>query len=105
MSTSQPTPLRPVTETKPAGKLRKMAPIEKAARLISEDKVMLAPDAQVYRVLGDTDTYNVVAAPDGVWCPCPARSALCSHALAVVLVRQRGKPAPERLMNDLGVAS
>ncbi len=79
--------------------------IEKAARLLSEDRVMLEPDAQVYRVLGDTGTYNVIATPDGIFCPCPARTPLCSHMLAVALVRQRGKSAPERLMKDLGVSA
>jgi hypothetical protein len=104
MSTSQPTPLRPIPVTEP-GKLRRVQPIEKAARLISEDRVMLAPDAQVYRVLGDSATYNVVASPDGIFCPCAARTPLCAHVLAVALIRQRGKPAPERLAQDLRVVS
>jgi len=99
---AQPTPLRAAPVTKPR-RARRTQPIERAARLIAEDRVMLAADAQVYRVLGDTDTYNVIASPDGVWCPCPARTALCAHVLAVALVRQRGKPAPERLVKDLGV--
>lgn len=99
-----PTPLRPVAVTTP-GKLRRVQPIEKAARLISEDRVMLEPAAQVYRVLGDSATYNVVASPEGIFCPCAARNPLCAHVIAVALVRQRGKGAPERLVKDLGVAS
>ena len=109
MSTPNPTPSLGVAATRPGTRAqaerRRDAPVVKAARLIAEDRVMLAPDAQVYRVLGDTDTYNVVASPEGIWCPCPARNPLCAHVLATAMIRQRGKAAPERLMKDLGVAS
>lgn len=62
-------------------------PLDKAARLVSEDRVHEAPAASVYVVEGDTDTYHVVASAAGIFCPCKARTPLCSHVLAVAQVR------------------
>ena len=102
MSSVQPTPLRPVTAETPST-LRRVQPIERAARLIAEDRVRLIAGAKVYEVTGDHDVYRVIADQDGIVCPCDARTSLCAHVIAVALIRQRGKPAPERLAADLGV--
>lgn len=104
MSAQHPTPLRAAQPIK-TSPLRREQPIEKAARLISEDCVTPVPDARVYAVAGDTGTYQVVASPDGIFCPCPARTSLCAHVIAVAMVRQRGKVPAARLAKDLGVAS
>jgi SWIM zinc finger len=101
---AQPTPLRPAPDHRPRT-LRRVQPIERAARLIAEEKVTLDSSAKVYTVVGDHDVYRVIATEEGIFCPCPARSALCAHALAVAITRQAGKASPERLARDLGVAS
>lgn len=104
-SQPNPTPLRevaPVTRTLP--KRREQA-IIKAARLIADDRVKVDKTAVVYLVSGDHDLYRVIADPGGIFCPCDARGPLCSHVLAVALIRQQGKPNPDRLATDLGVAS
>lgn len=81
----QPTALRKLHE----------APIVKAARLVREDRVMRRADTAVYDVQGDHYLYRVVAGPEGIQCPCAARTPLCSHALAVAAVRERDRPPGE----------
>lgn len=63
--------------------------IDKATRLLSEDRVSFLEDARVYRVTGDHHEYAVVYTPEGIACPCEARTPLCSHVLAVAQTRQR----------------
>jgi hypothetical protein len=74
-------------------RLRREQPIQKAARLIAESRVHLTA-AQVYMVDGDSGSYRVIAAIDGIYCPCEARTPLCSHALAVAHAREAAKPQP-----------
>jgi hypothetical protein len=61
--------------------------IDKAARLIAAGRVRAVPDARVYVVQGDTDEYRVIASGEGIFCPCAARTPLCSHVLAVTQIR------------------
>ena len=85
-------------QAEPTTGLRKLAPIQKAARLIAEDRVHRVTSAQVYIVDGDTDTYRVVACEEGIFCPCRARTMLCSHTLAVAQLRER-----DRLVKEIDV--
>jgi hypothetical protein len=77
MSSAQPTALR------------RQQPIQKAARLIAEDRVTLLPAAFVYEVRGDTSTYRVIADADSIVCSCPATTSLCAHVLATAALRQQ----------------
>jgi hypothetical protein len=81
----------------PTAGLRRLQPIQKAARLLAEGRVRLVADDQVYIVEGDSDTYYVSAGPRGIHCPCPATTMLCSHALAVMQVRQRDEALSAQL--------
>lgn len=58
----------------------------KATRLHTQDRVMELPDARVFRVLGDHDTYTVTLSGSGesAWCACPA-TGVCSHMAAALL--------------------
>ena len=95
-----PVPLREVG--KPASRTRE-APIEKAARLMAEDRVTLSSTARVYLVAGDSDTYRVIADDDGIFCPCKARTPMCAHVLAVAQARQLDETL-ERLLRRGGVS-
>lgn len=99
---ANPIPLRPAQQTRST---HREPAITKAARLLSGDRVKVDKDAKVYIVEGDSDVYRVIASPDGILCPCPARNPLCSHMIAVAMIRQRGQADPDRLAADLGVAS
>jgi hypothetical protein len=78
-------------------------PIQKAARLIAEGRIHFAPHARVYDVEGDHETYRVIVDPNaGIFCPCPARLPLCSHALAVAQVMiQHDHQLPDQLVMDV----
>ena len=86
-----PTPLRAAREAPNPAPQHREQPIEKAARLIAEDRVTLSHSARVYLVAGDADTYRVIADDDGIFCPCKARTPMCSHVLAVAQSRQLDK--------------
>lgn len=75
----------------PTPALRKVGrkPIEKAAQLVSENRVRHLGDVDVYLVAGDSDNYQVIASSGGIFCPCEARTPLCSHVLAVAQIRAR----------------
>lgn len=60
---------------------------EKADRLVASGSVSRSEHAQVYRVHGDHRIYRVIADETGIFCPCPARTPLCSHVLAVAKTR------------------
>jgi hypothetical protein len=81
--------------------LRRLQPIQKAAKLIAENRVRHAMVAHVYVVAGDTAEYRVIASPDGIVCSCPAQIALCSHVLAVAQVRLADAPLPDELLADV----
>lgn len=66
--------------------LRREQPIEKAARLLREGRVVPLRGARVYEVRGDTDTYRVIATQAGVFCPCPARTPMCAHVLGAAQI-------------------
>jgi len=40
-------------------------------------------------VHGDHERYRVIVSEEGIHCDCPARVALCSHAIAVASVQMR----------------
>jgi hypothetical protein len=84
---NDPTPVRP---------RRGEQPIQKAGRLLAEDRVRPLPAASVYLVAGDHGDYRVIADPFGIYCPCEARTPLCAHVLAVAMMRQQqSQPAVE----------
>lgn len=83
--------------------LRREQPIQKAARLMAEDRVRLSDSARVYLVDGDSETYRVMADLDGIFCPCDATTPLCAHVLAVAAVRERDRP-PGELSVRVGVS-
>jgi hypothetical protein len=87
-----------VNHPNPPG-LRREQPIQKAARLLREGRVSASRGARVYTVTGDTGIYRVIAEHDGIHCPCPARTPLCAHVLAVAqcVSSERGpvEPVPE----------
>lgn len=61
---------------------------EKALRLLEQRRVLLvAGQVGAAVVIGDTDTYDVVAVPSGVACTCIAAGGgrICSHALAAMV--------------------
>lgn len=77
--------------------------IEKAARLVHEGRVRLYEHTQVYLVQGDTAEYRVIAAPNGIFCPCDARDPLCSHVLATAHVREKERLALQLAQAGAGV--
>jgi hypothetical protein len=66
--------------------LRREQPIEKAARLLRDGAVTPSRSARVYDVEGDAGTYQVITGPNGTICHCPARTSLCPHVLAVIML-------------------
>jgi hypothetical protein len=82
--------------------LRKEQPIQKAARLIAERRVLRRADTDVYDVAGDHYTYRVLASPDGIFCPCAAHTSLCAHVLAVAQVRLADDPPAGLIADVLG---
>lgn len=83
-----------VNDPTPARRRRGEQPIEKARRLLAEDRVRPLPAASVYLVSGDHGEHRVIADPFGIYCDCPARTSLCSHVLAVATIRQQDKQEP-----------
>lgn len=71
----------------PHGRRRREQPIQKAARLLLEERVRFLPSAVVYEVDGDHGTYQVIADGPAYRCPCESRNPLCAHVLAVVQAR------------------
>lgn len=76
-------------EQHPTPKRGREQAIEKAARLLADNRVRRMDEARVYEVLGDHETYLVVVDRLGMHCPCPCRVPLCSHVLAVAGLRER----------------
>lgn len=71
------------------------AVIDKAARLLAEERVEPTDGALVFEVRGDTETYwPVVVSEDRRFCPCPAQGS-CSHVMAAESWRLSYEPAPE----------
>ncbi len=65
--------------------------MEKAERLVRSRRVMPLEDDR-YNVVGDHGTYLVSVLFDGkVTCNCPGfdRKNMCSHVMAVILLRKR----------------
>jgi hypothetical protein len=59
---------------------------EKARRLVDQRRVVLRGEDTAY-VLGDSETYKVIAFREGVSCPCKAwrSGAPCSHVTAAMI--------------------
>lgn len=61
-----------------------MTRVDKAQRLLSEDRVTELDPPRVFEVEGDHGTYKVLIGP-GIfrWCQCPFEGrGVCSHVLA-----------------------
>ena len=68
--------------------------VEKAERLLRTGRVESLGN-NMYNVIGDHGTYNVVRAPDGrVSCTCPGfrEKGICSHSTAVLMVNRKKRP-------------
>lgn len=63
------------------------AVLAKARRLIADGALTRAPASEFYVVAGDHGHYPIPVSSDrrNAYCPCPASSATCSHAAAVLL--------------------
>ncbi len=67
--------------------------VKKAQKLMRSRRIERIGDG-VYNVIGDHGTYTVVERMDGsVLCNCPgfARNRICSHSLAVMLLRGKAR--------------
>lgn len=61
-----------------------MTRVDKAQRLLSQDRVTELDPPRVFLIEGDHDTYRVIVGPGLFrWCECPYQGpGVCSHLLA-----------------------
>ena len=79
------------------------ATLDKARRLLEQERVLRAPETETYRVDGDHDSYFVTVSADGrnAYCPCPTRGPTCSHTAAVLLSIREGLLVPVYEIEDV----